>query len=178
MVRFAPSHRAFDEAKRQNPVAQILALHDAAAFPNRVGDIDAGEGIGAFDDDARARRRRSEGLAGAQGRQRTLETTEVKQDVGNEGCMRSVSLWGARAEGVERRPRKVSGQGAIMKVLGVCGWSGAGKTVLITRLIPLLRESGPRVATIKHAHADDVASIRDLVTTHASPAEEVLRRLA
>ncbi len=39
-----------------------------------------------------------------------------------------------------------------MKVLGVSGWSGSGKTVLITRLIPLLTARGLSVATIKHAH--------------------------
>lgn len=39
-----------------------------------------------------------------------------------------------------------------MKVLGISGWSGSGKTALITRLIPLLRKRGMRVAVIKHAH--------------------------
>jgi molybdopterin-guanine dinucleotide biosynthesis protein B len=39
-----------------------------------------------------------------------------------------------------------------MKVLGISGWSGSGKTVLITRLIPLLMARGLQVATIKHAH--------------------------
>ena len=39
-----------------------------------------------------------------------------------------------------------------MKVLGIAGWSGSGKTVLITRLIPVLIARGFNVATIKHAH--------------------------
>lgn len=39
-----------------------------------------------------------------------------------------------------------------MKVLGVCGWSGAGKTTLITALVAGLRARGLRVAVIKHAH--------------------------
>ena len=39
-----------------------------------------------------------------------------------------------------------------MKVLGISGWSGSGKTVLITRLIPFLTARGLSVATIKHAH--------------------------
>jgi molybdopterin-guanine dinucleotide biosynthesis adapter protein len=39
-----------------------------------------------------------------------------------------------------------------MKVLGISGWSGSGKTALIKRLIPVLRERGMRVAVIKHAH--------------------------
>jgi molybdopterin-guanine dinucleotide biosynthesis protein B len=37
-------------------------------------------------------------------------------------------------------------------VLGIVGWSGAGKTTLITRLLPELRRRGLRVATLKHAH--------------------------
>ena len=39
-----------------------------------------------------------------------------------------------------------------MKVIGIAGWSGAGKTQLITRLIPALIERGASVSTIKHAH--------------------------
>ena len=38
------------------------------------------------------------------------------------------------------------------RVLGIAGWSGAGKTTLITKLIPFLATRGVRVATIKHAH--------------------------
>ena len=37
-------------------------------------------------------------------------------------------------------------------VIGVTGWSGSGKTSLVIRLIPELRDRGFRVATIKHAH--------------------------
>jgi molybdopterin-guanine dinucleotide biosynthesis protein B len=39
-----------------------------------------------------------------------------------------------------------------MKILGVTGWSGSGKTVLLTALIPLLRARGISISTIKHAH--------------------------
>lgn len=39
-----------------------------------------------------------------------------------------------------------------MKVLGVCGWSGAGKTTLIAALVAGLRARGLRVAVVKHAH--------------------------
>jgi molybdopterin-guanine dinucleotide biosynthesis protein B len=38
------------------------------------------------------------------------------------------------------------------RVLGIVGWSGAGKTTLITQLLPLLSRRGFRVATLKHAH--------------------------
>lgn len=39
-----------------------------------------------------------------------------------------------------------------MKVLGLAGWSGAGKTTLIAALLPRLTARGLRVSTIKHAH--------------------------
>jgi molybdopterin-guanine dinucleotide biosynthesis protein B len=38
------------------------------------------------------------------------------------------------------------------RVIGIAGWSGAGKTTLIARLLPVLLARGLRVATIKHAH--------------------------
>src|SRR6185437_16082776 len=38
------------------------------------------------------------------------------------------------------------------RVLGVAGWSGSGKTHLLTRLIPLLVARGLKIATLKHAH--------------------------
>ncbi|HEY1780865.1 MAG TPA: molybdopterin-guanine dinucleotide biosynthesis protein B [Roseiarcus sp.] len=39
-----------------------------------------------------------------------------------------------------------------MRVIGFAGWSGAGKTTLIVRLIPELNRRGLSVSTIKHAH--------------------------
>jgi molybdopterin-guanine dinucleotide biosynthesis adapter protein len=39
-----------------------------------------------------------------------------------------------------------------MKLIGLAGWSGSGKTHLMARLIPALTERGVRVSTIKHAH--------------------------
>ena len=39
-----------------------------------------------------------------------------------------------------------------MRVIGFAGWSGAGKTTLIVRLIPELNRRGFSVSTIKHAH--------------------------
>ncbi len=41
-----------------------------------------------------------------------------------------------------------------MKVFGLAGFSGAGKTTLIEKLIPLLVGRGLRVSSIKHAHHD------------------------
>lgn len=37
-------------------------------------------------------------------------------------------------------------------IVGICAWSGTGKTTLISQLIPLLRAQGLRLAVIKHAH--------------------------
>jgi molybdopterin-guanine dinucleotide biosynthesis adapter protein len=39
-----------------------------------------------------------------------------------------------------------------MRIIGITGWSGAGKTTLILRLIPLLTAKGLTVSTLKHAH--------------------------
>ena len=39
-----------------------------------------------------------------------------------------------------------------MKVFGLAGWSGSGKTSLLARLLPELTKGGRRVSTIKHAH--------------------------
>jgi len=39
-----------------------------------------------------------------------------------------------------------------MRVIGLAGWSGAGKTTLLVKLIPLLRERGLAISTLKHAH--------------------------
>jgi molybdopterin-guanine dinucleotide biosynthesis protein B len=63
-----------------------------------------------------------------------------------------------------------------MKVIGVAGWSGAGKTTLISRVIPYLRGQGLRISVIKHAHHDfdiDVPG-KDSWIHRQSGAEEVL----
>ena len=39
-----------------------------------------------------------------------------------------------------------------MKVFGLAGWSGSGRTTLLVRLIPALVARGLSVSTIKHAH--------------------------
>lgn len=39
-----------------------------------------------------------------------------------------------------------------MRVIGLAGWSGAGKTTLMVRLLPCLVGRGLRVSTLKHAH--------------------------
>lgn len=39
-----------------------------------------------------------------------------------------------------------------MRLIGLAGWSGAGKTTLIRALIPVLRARGLSVSTVKQAH--------------------------
>ena len=39
-----------------------------------------------------------------------------------------------------------------MRVIGLAGWSGAGKTTLVVRLVPELVRRGLTVSTVKHAH--------------------------
>ena len=39
-----------------------------------------------------------------------------------------------------------------MNVLGIAGWSNAGKTTLLEKVLPLLAERGMRVSVVKHAH--------------------------
>src|SRR5277367_1890183 len=63
-----------------------------------------------------------------------------------------------------------------MKMIGIAGWSGAGKTTLISRVIPYLREQGLRVSVIKHAHHDFDVDVpgKDSWVHRQSGAEEVL----
>lgn len=39
-----------------------------------------------------------------------------------------------------------------MKIMGIAGYSGNGKTTLIEKLVPLLVSEGVRVSLVKHAH--------------------------
>jgi molybdopterin-guanine dinucleotide biosynthesis protein B len=41
---------------------------------------------------------------------------------------------------------------AQVPLLGIAAFSGTGKTTLLTRLIPLLKDAGLRVGLIKHSH--------------------------
>ncbi|WP_158810562.1 molybdopterin-guanine dinucleotide biosynthesis protein B [Beijerinckia sp. L45] len=63
-----------------------------------------------------------------------------------------------------------------MKVIGLSGWSGAGKTTLIVKLIPVLKARGLSVSTIKHAHHNfDVDKPgKDSFEHRQSGAQEVL----
>jgi molybdopterin-guanine dinucleotide biosynthesis adapter protein len=65
---------------------------------------------------------------------------------------------------------------AVMRVIGIAGWSGAGKTILLAKLIPCLTGRGLRVSTVKHAHhAFDVDQPgKDSHTHRIAGATEVL----
>ncbi|MZR32441.1 molybdopterin-guanine dinucleotide biosynthesis protein B [Sneathiella litorea] len=63
-----------------------------------------------------------------------------------------------------------------MNIIGISGWSGNGKTTLLTRLIPALKARGFKVSTIKHAHHKfdiDVPG-KDSYRHREAGAEEVL----
>lgn len=63
-----------------------------------------------------------------------------------------------------------------MKILGLAGWSGAGKTTLIAKLIPVLTGCGFTVSTMKHAHhAFDIDTPgKDSYVHRAAGATEVM----
>jgi molybdopterin-guanine dinucleotide biosynthesis protein B len=48
----------------------------------------------------------------------------------------------------------MNGWRQILKILGISGWSGCGKTTLIIALIPRLQARGLTVSILKHAHHD------------------------
>ncbi len=41
-----------------------------------------------------------------------------------------------------------------MKILGFAGYSGSGKTALLEKVMPLLKQHGLRISVIKHVHHD------------------------
>src|SRR5271157_5801127 len=47
---------------------------------------------------------------------------------------------------------RAEGEVRGMRAIGFAGWSGAGKTTLIVRLIPELNRRGLSASTVKHAH--------------------------
>jgi molybdopterin-guanine dinucleotide biosynthesis protein B len=63
-----------------------------------------------------------------------------------------------------------------MRIIGLAGWSGSGKTSLLAKLIPHLTAQGLRISTLKHAHAafDIDVPGKDSHTHRMSGATEVL----
>src|SRR5215813_5762421 len=63
-----------------------------------------------------------------------------------------------------------------MRIIGLAGWSGAGKTTLVAKLIPSITARGLKVSTLKHAHhAFDVDQPgKDSHTHRMAGATEVL----
>ena len=64
----------------------------------------------------------------------------------------------------------------MTKMIGFAGWSGAGKTSLLTKLIPRLKARGYSVSTVNHAHhAFDIDTPgKDSFVHRESGATEVL----
>lgn len=50
------------------------------------------------------------------------------------------------------RPFRLSGVNDVTRIIGLAGWSGAGKTTLMVKLLPCLIRRGITVSTLKHAH--------------------------
>ena len=78
---------------------------------------------------------------------------------------RKIASWFAHHECVEvdfsdcidafvnvNRREDLNALNQMPKLLGLSAWSGTGKTTLLKKLIPALREQGVRLAVIKHAH--------------------------
>ncbi|WP_374307192.1 molybdopterin-guanine dinucleotide biosynthesis protein B [Methylocella sp.] len=69
------------------------------------------------------------------------------------GRSRRNRLRAARCEKRRKQLRHAAVRtGSAMRVIGLAGWSGAGKTTLIVKLIPYLIAQGLSVSTLKHAH--------------------------
>ena len=64
-------------------------------------------------------------------------------------------------------------------VLGFAAYSGTGKTTLLVRLIPLLKQQGVRVAMVKHAHHEFDIDIpgKDSYELRKAGAEQMLAEL-
>lgn len=64
-----------------------------------------------------------------------------------------------------------------LPLLGFCAWSGTGKTTLLAKLIPLLRERGLRLGVVKHAHHQfdiDQPGKDSWILRHAGAAQTVV----
>lgn len=74
-----------------------------------------------------------------------------------EDCLNVKNLPAAtRHQGSEARPgyRELWPRGVRRPIVGFAAWRCTGKTTLLRRIIPRLREHGVRMAAIKHAHHD------------------------
>jgi molybdopterin-guanine dinucleotide biosynthesis protein MobB len=65
---------------------------------------------------------------------------------------------------------------AFPPLLGFCARSGTGKTTLLRRLLPLLRQEGLRVGVVKHAHHSFDIDLpgKDSYELRAAGAEQIL----
>jgi molybdopterin-guanine dinucleotide biosynthesis protein B len=66
----------------------------------------------------------------------------------------SVQPGKARATADFGKTARRAGENVRMKVFGIAGHSGMGKTTLLARLVPALVARGLRVSLVKHSHKD------------------------
>ena len=67
-----------------------------------------------------------------------------------------------------------------MRIIGMIGWGGSGKTTLIAKVIPRIVARGEAVSTIKHAHLSfqidqpgkDTAALKDSTNSPMPPANK------
>jgi len=111
----------------------------------RMGNIDHSHWVRHGDIKPRAFLQVCERLAQAKRRQGAFQPFEVK-GMGIHAEYFDKLRWGRQSGGMSGRC------GVKMKIIGLAGWSGAGKTTLIKRLLPALVARGYSVSTVKHAH--------------------------
>ena len=68
--------------KDDRAVALFLPFKNVAGFAHKMRNVDGGERIGAFDDEEIAIVQPAQGLARAQGRQRTIKAAKVESSEG------------------------------------------------------------------------------------------------
>jgi molybdopterin-guanine dinucleotide biosynthesis protein B len=61
--------------------------------------------------------------------------------------MAALSLDKPGHDGIEQRLERSN-----VRIIGLAGWSGAGKTTLVAKILPRILGRGLRVSTVKHAH--------------------------
>src|SRR5579885_2915069 len=143
------------DMKGKEAIFACLALQPVTGFAQKMRNIDGAQRICAFDDEPGACAQPAQGLARAQDRHGAIKTPQVE-----ENC--AIAEFHSCSFSLAQRPRKarsaaLSSETVIrgirtMRIIGLAGWSGAGKTSLIIKLIPHFSGRGLTISTLKHAH--------------------------
>ena len=110
-----------------------------------MGNVDHSHRVRHGDIKPRAFRNACERFAQAERGQGAFQPFEIERMGIHAECFDKLR-WGRQSGGVSECC------GVIMRIIGLAGWSGAGKTTLIKRLLPALVARGFSVSTVKHAH--------------------------